>query len=185
MVNEQRQIYIGNRGDKRLTEEQIERLEDIGMTWENCNHAIRDDVWHGQFKRVKAFYIEHGHLDIPSEYGNGRGRALRLWLSRQRKLKATSKLSKEQIALLESIGMDWLTPSERDWETHYESAKRYYHRNGSLNIPCTYIDESGFPLGMWMWRIRTHKVKLKTSGANGNQVERLQRIGFVFVTVQT
>ena len=32
-LNEQRQIYIGNRGKKTLTKEQIERLEAIGMTW--------------------------------------------------------------------------------------------------------------------------------------------------------
>lgn len=30
-LNEQRQIYIGNRNGKRLTEEQIEKLERIGM----------------------------------------------------------------------------------------------------------------------------------------------------------
>ena len=46
-------------------------------------------------------------------------------------------------------------------------------------MPCTYVDEDGLPLGMWLWRIRKNKVKLKTSGANGNQVERLAKIGFV------
>ena len=32
-VNEQRQTYIGNRGEKRLTTEQIRRMEAIGMVW--------------------------------------------------------------------------------------------------------------------------------------------------------
>lgn len=32
-LNEQKQIYVGNRGKKRLTDDQIHRLEAIGMTW--------------------------------------------------------------------------------------------------------------------------------------------------------
>ena len=44
------------------------------------------------------------------------------------------------------------------------------------------VDESGFPLGMWLWRIRTNKIKLKTEGGNGNQIERLRTIGFEFTT---
>ena len=38
-VNEQKQIYIGNRGKKKLTEEQIKRLEDIGIVWRNHSHV--------------------------------------------------------------------------------------------------------------------------------------------------
>lgn len=34
-LSEQRQIYIGNRGEKRLTQDQIERLETLGMRWES------------------------------------------------------------------------------------------------------------------------------------------------------
>jgi hypothetical protein len=32
---------------------------------------------------------------------------------------------------------------------------------------------------MWLWRVRTGKVKLRTSGENGNQIARLESIGFV------
>jgi hypothetical protein len=76
--------------------------------------------------------------------------------------------------------MDWLTTVERAWEIHYGAAERYYRRYGTLSMPSTYVDEDGCSIGLWIWNIRTNRVKLKTSGANGNQVERLQRIGFVF-----
>ena len=45
-LNEQRQIYIGNRPGKSLTTEQVRRLEAIGMTWgkrsnyKKTRHAI-------------------------------------------------------------------------------------------------------------------------------------------------
>lgn len=320
-VNEQRQIYIGNRGKKKLTEEQIKRLEAIGMVWENRNHLVWSESWYNQFKGAQVFYQQYGHLNIPSEYDNGNGKQLATWVVRQRALKAKGKLPKEQIELLESIGMvwviddpwevgyrhakeyyeqngnllapvsyicsdgynlgcwlqnqktnrksndkyrslddkqvallneigmvwdveeyrweesyqkaekfynknghlnvlssyrgedgynlynwiaiqrkkyhsqklsdnkiqklesigmDWLNSVEREWEEHYESAKRYYCAHGNLDISVSYIDESGFPLGMWLWRNRTNKVKLRTEGANGNQIERLKAIGFKF-----
>lgn len=320
-INEQRQIYIGNRGKKRLSEEQIKRLDAIGMVWENRNHITWSKAWHKQFKNVQVFYEKFGHLNIPSDYDEGAGKSFATWLVRQRDLKEKGKLSKEQIEMLEAIGMvwiiedpwevgfryaqeyyiangdllvnpnyicpdgynlggwitnqranaktkdknrrldqkrikkletigmvwnvgefrweeaykcaaafyrenghlvipryygqekefdlyewvmsqrnkyrlgelpedkiqklekigmDWLTSVERDWENHYASAERYYLKHGTLAMPCTYVDQSGFPLGMWLWRIRTNKVKLKTEGANGNQIERLEAIGFDF-----
>ena len=176
-LNEQRQMYIGNRGEKSLTAEQISRLEHIGMVWENRNQLAKNEAWQNQFSGVYAFYLENGHLEIPDDYAEGKGKSLALWLSRQRSQKSAGKLSAEQIASLNELGMDWLTSAERDWENHYESAKEYYNKNGTLDIPCAYVDENGFPLGMWMWRIKANKVKLKTTGANGNQLERLQKIG--------
>ena len=176
-LNEQRQMYIGNRGEKTLTADQIKRLEFIGMVWENRNQLAKTEAWKNQFHDVQIFYLEYGHLDVPDDYAGGKGKSLSIWLSRQRALKTSGKLSEEQIASLDELGMDWLTPTERDWEHHYESAREYYNKNKTLDIPSTYLDEKGFPLGMWLWRIRTNKVKLKTSGANGNQVERLQKLG--------
>ena len=319
-LNEQRQIYIGNRREKKLTEEQIKRLEAIGMVWENRKHLSWNAAWHNQFKRAQAFYQQYGHLNIPNEYDNGK--QLASWIGRQRTLKSKGKLTAEQISLLESvgmvwmfddlweigfrhaqeyyitngdllvhpnyvcldgynlggwisnqrancktadkyrkldrsqvrrlndigmiwsvgdfrwneaykraseffkenghlviprhygqekdfdlyewvtsqrnkyrsgdlsedkiqklekIGMDWLTSVERDWENHYHSAECYYRKHGTLTIPCTFVDESGFALGLWLWRIRTGKIKLKTEGANGNQIERLKAIGFEFL----
>ncbi len=55
-------------------------------------------------------------------------------------------------------------------------------KHGNLEIQCTYVDESGFPLGMWLWRIRGGKIELRTEGVNGNQLERLRTIGFEFST---
>ena len=176
-LNEQRQIYIGNRDKKALTKDQINRLEEIGMVWENRNQLVSDEAWQRKFRSVQAFYREYGHLNIPDDYAGGNGKSLSLWLNRQRKQKSASKLCQAQIEMLEDIGMDWLTPSEREWETHYESAKSYYWENGNLQMPCTYVDESGFPLGMWLWRIHTGKVKPKTTDGNGDQLARLREIG--------
>ena len=49
-------------------------------------------------------------------------------------------------------------------------------------MPTSYVSDDGFRLGLWLWRVRTGKTKLKTTGENGNQIARLESIGFVWST---
>ena len=76
--------------------------------------------------------------------------------------------------------MDWLSNQAREWETHFESCRRYYEKYGNLNMTTSFVSEDGFQLGLWLWRIRTGKMKLKTTGENGNQIARLESIGIVW-----
>ena len=122
-VNEQRQIYIGNRGDKRLTEDQVQRLEAIGMTWKNRHHMMQSEAWNNQYRAVKAFHDVFGHLNIPSDYESGKGKRLAQWLVKQRALKANNKLMGEQIALLDELGMVWSL--EDPWEIGFSHAVEY------------------------------------------------------------
>ena len=162
---------------RKLDKVQIKRLNEIGMVWN-----VGEFRWEEAYKRAAAFYRENGHLVIPRHYGQEKEFDLYEWVMSQRNKYRSGELSEDKIQKLEKIGMDWLTSVERDWENHYDSAERYYREHGTLTMPCTYVDESGFPLGMWLWRIRTNKTKLRTEGANGNQIERLRAIGFEFST---
>lgn len=56
-----------------LTDEQAEKLDDIGMRWE----SVRDLAWEKNYSAAKAYYGEHGDLKIPADYVvNG------VWLAR-------------------------------------------------------------------------------------------------------
>ena len=160
---------------RMLDKMQIERLNEIGMIWN-----VGEFRWDEAYKRAASFYRDNGHLVVPRNYGQEKEFDLYEWVMSQRNKYRMSQLSEDKIHKLEEIGIDWLTSVERDWENHYDSAERYYREHGTLIMPCSYVDDSGFPLGMWLWRIRTNKVKLKTDGANGNQVERLRAIGLEF-----
>ncbi|MBE5739716.1 MAG: helicase [Clostridiales bacterium] len=162
---------------RKLTPEQIERLDCIGMVWD-----VDEFRWEEAYKHAEDFYQEKGHLVVSRYYGQEKGFDLYEWVMSQRNKYRSGELSENKVQKLEKIGMDWLTSIERDWENHYDSAERYYRKHGTLTMPCTYVDESGFPLGRWLWRIRTNKIKVRTEGANGNQVERLRAIGFEFST---
>ncbi len=44
-------------------------------------------------------------------------------------------------------------------------------------MPTSYTDETGFGLDLWVRRMKKKRSELKTNGANGNQVQRLESIG--------
>lgn len=169
----QRNNYDSKNKYRKLSKERIARLEAIGMVWK-----IKDVQWDEAYARAKRYYRKHKDLAVQKGYKED-GYDLYEWIRVQREKYRSGELTARQIELMEQIGMDWLTTAERNWENHYDSAERYYHKHGTLTMPCTYVDENGVSLGMWLWRIRTNKVKLKTSGANGNQIERLAKLGFV------
>lgn len=106
-LNEQRQIYIGNRGKKCLTAEQIQKLEAIGMEWGNRAELHWDYAWETMYSAAKSFYLKNGNLKVPKGYCAEHGNRLDVWIRRQRSYKANGKLSDEQIARLDEIGMIW------------------------------------------------------------------------------
>ncbi len=158
-----------------LTEEQIKRLESIGMIWNQ-----KEECWEKAFALAADYSREHGHLIIPNRYKTADGYSLGEWIRSQREKKRDGTLEKDKEERLNAIGMDWLSNQAREWETHFESCRKYYEKYGNLNMTTSYVSDDGFQLGLWLWRIRTGKMKLKTTGENGNQIARLESIGIVW-----
>ena len=104
-LNEQRQIYIGKRKGKTLTDEQIKRLNAIGMDWGNRNHQKWSDAWEASYRDAKAYFEAHGDLKVPNGYQGASGKKLAPWVLRQKQLRISGKLSQERIAALRSIGL--------------------------------------------------------------------------------
>jgi hypothetical protein len=89
---------------KELTEEQIKKLETVGIR----PHISRNDVlWEQQYEEAKTFYRENGHLSVPKNYPVSTGRNLGTWVLRQRKKRRAGSLPEERIVLLDEIGMVW------------------------------------------------------------------------------
>ena len=79
-LNEQKQIYLGRRPGKRLTEEQISRLEAISVSWTNRS----EQSWEEQYREAKQYFEEYGNLSVPEGYLGQNGKRLDLWLKKQR-----------------------------------------------------------------------------------------------------
>lgn len=158
-----------------LTEEQIRRLESIGMVWK-----LNEENWEASYALAVAYSKEHGNLNIPNRYKTADGYSLGEWIRSQREKKQNGTLEKDKEERLAAIGMNWLSDRAREWEKRFHDCQKYYEEYGDLNMTTSYISEDGFQLGLWLWRIRTGKTKLQRSGENGNQVARLESIGIMW-----
>ena len=174
-LNEQRQIHLGKRKGKRLSEEQICRLESVGMTWD-----VRDSqAWREQMDEASAFYKDNGNLDVPMGYVSPNGKRLDLWISRQRKQRQNGNLTTEQIADLDALGMVWTVADS--WVVGYEYAKAFFDAKGHLAVPANYRCEDGYLLGRWIANQRSaykglgHHRKLSKE-----RIHRLEAIGMVW-----
>lgn len=178
-LNEQRQVYIGHRAGKTLTEDQISRLESIGMTWENRTHAAIERAWQEQYEEAKRYFQAHGDLKIPGDYRTTDGKNLRVWVLRQRSARKAGKLSQEKAELLTAIGMEW--EFDDPWEVGYTHASQYYRENGNLDAESGYVCEDGYRLGGWLANQRAnHNNPTEYHRLSEEQTKRLEAIGIVW-----
>ena len=88
-----------------LTEQQIARLDSIGMVWGN-----RDDrQWNEGYQKARRYFDAHGDLNVPVGYVSPDGYNLGNWVKRQRYTrhnpeKSCAVLTEDRIARLDTIG---------------------------------------------------------------------------------
>lgn len=92
----------------KLTDEQVERLNRIGMYWGNRN----DRQWNEGYQEAKRYFDAHGNLNVPADYVSPCGYNLGNWVKRQRYTrqnpeKSCAVLTEKRIAKLGEIGMRW------------------------------------------------------------------------------
>ena len=173
-IHRMRQQKNGTTDIGRLTEQRIAELERIGMVWD-----IYNDAWVKGYARAKAYFEEHGNLNVPVRYRMEDGYALGRWVAKQRNARdgkfQNRPLTEEQIRQLDAIGMVWGKSRDERWNDFYSEAQAYYLKNGNLEMPAQYKTQDGSCLGMWVY---DQKRNWK-SGKLGNpeRYERLAAIG--------
>lgn len=178
-VNEQRNIYIGNRPGKSLTQEQIQRLEAIGMDWSNRNHKNWSAAWESSYQDAKAYFEKNGDLKVPDAYKGTSGKYLSRWLLRQRELRKDGKLPAEQVRMLDEIGMIW--EIEDPWEIGYRHAEDYFQKNGNLEVTNQFVCEDGYRLGRWIANQRVkHNNPTKYRHLTEVQTQRLETLCIIW-----
>ena len=167
-LNNQKAIRKGKIVGK-LTEDQIQKLDDIGMIWDSLDY-----FWEQNFRLAKEYYLAHGNLDIPTNYKSTDGKHLGNWILRQRQLYKSNSLTDEQIKKLDSIGMDWMDRVDRVWENGFIEAKNYSEEYGNLSVPKNYRSNTDFPLGIWIQRQRS---LYKNNKISEDRFKRLTDVG--------
>ena len=169
-IQNQRNKYH-HHGAGQLTEDQIMRLNRIGMSWDPY-----EEEWTRQFQLAKAYFERNGNLLVPLRYSTELEPNLGAWINRQRRKKnekSGKALSQKQVSLLNSIGMIW-NPNEVYFEECIVEAKQYYEDVGDLEIEYSYISPSGKKLGLWIANLRK---SYKLNSLSDDRIKKLESIG--------
>lgn len=158
-----------------LPQEQVERLDALGMDWTNRN----DRKWMSLYDVAAAYYHEHGNLNVPSEYVTPDGVLLGKWVARQRYAylnpdRSSARVTPERKALLDKLGMVW--EKYDPWQERYDLALAYKTGHGDLEIPSVYKTEDGVWLGSWVSRQR----QALNSGSSALSSERRKLLRTLF-----
>ena len=164
-IQRQRSLYK----NKKISDDRIKRLTDIGMNW-------NPDNWESRFKLVKQYYEEHGTINI-SQKEVVQGVWLGKWIVSQKKAMEEGKLTHEQIEMLKTLPMEEVGRKENRWWSMYEEAKKYYLKFGHLNIPMDYLTSNGKKLSDWIIRQRRN---YKLGKMPLEHKEKLDEIGFIW-----
>ena len=158
-----------------LPQEQVERLDALGMDWTNRN----DRKWMSLYDVAAAYYHEHGNLNVPSEYVTPDGVLLGKWVARQRYAylnpdRSSARVTPERKTLLDKLGMVW--EKYDPWQERYDLALAYKTEHGDLEIPSVYKTEDGVWLGSWVSRQR----QALNSGSSALSSERRKLLRTLF-----
>lgn len=158
-----------------LPQEQVERLDALGMDWTNRN----DRKWMSLYDVAAAYYHEHGSLNVPSEYVTPDGVLLGKWVARQRYAylnpdRSSARVTPERKTLLDKLGMVW--EKYDPWQERYDLALAYKTEHGDLEIPSVYKTADGVWLGSWVSRQR----QALNSGSSALSSERRKLLRILF-----
>ena len=157
----QRQLYKSN----SLTDEQIKKLDSIGMDWMDRV----DRIWENGFIEAKNYSEEYGNLSVPKNYRSNTDFPLGIWIQRQRSLYKSNKMSEHRIKRLTDIGMNW---NPDNWESRFNLVKQYYEEHGNINISQKEVIQ-GVWIGKW---IVSQKKAMESGKLTNEQIEMLKTL---------
>lgn len=124
----QRRVHCGS-VPGTLTEEQVRRLDGIGMVWD-----VQQQRWEKYLAALKAYKDAYGDMDIKKDYVDPQGIALGNWVANLRNYRASglrsSYLTEERIRQLDELGFIW-SKVDSQWEMNFQAAQDYYRKHGT------------------------------------------------------
>ncbi|MBR1765147.1 MAG: Helicase associated domain protein [Ruminococcus sp.] len=168
------------------TFELIDKVADCKSLFEELEGTLSAS-WDIMYEKAKAYFDEHGDLEIPKDHYTEDGFSLGTWIATQRAVyrgtasKGNNPLTQVQIDKLTAIGMRWERAANLSWERYFEAAKQYFEKHGDLLPAVTFIDENGVDVGRWVRSQRTaRKNGISQYGLTEERIARLNEIGMVW-----
>ena len=172
-IQTQRRIRAG-KINGRLTEEQIQKLDELGMIWA----FPAKESWKRGYHALSVYCQKYGDADVKADYVTEDGYRLGKWVSNIRQKKKHGELALEKIQCLDELGMIWDKNSYL-WGLNYQAAKQYYEIHGNLQVPASYCTKDGICLGNWIQNLKQIYAgkKLEASELSEEQIRQMEAIG--------
>ena len=169
-----------------LSQDQINRLNALGMKWVKREHPYRDFDYY--YQQLIKFYRREGHIKVPTRFidpdtGCHLGNFINCVRQAKRGTGHDIVLADRQIEMLNDLGMVWqVQASPLPFDTYYEELLRYYRREGHIRVPGNYIvPENGCKLGKFIQRMRAIRAGTASSGfITQEQIAKLDAMGMVW-----
>lgn len=169
-----------------LSQDQINRLNALGMKWVKREHPYRDFDYY--YQQLIKFYRREGHIKVPTRFidpdtGCHLGNFINCARQAKRGTGHDIVLTDRQIEMLNDLGMVWqVQASPLPFDTYYEELLRYYRREGHIRVPGNYIvPENGCKLGKFIQRMRAIRAGSASSGfITQEQIAKLDAMGMVW-----
>ncbi len=172
----------------KLSEDQIQRLDKIGFDWSKRSHTLFEE----RFEELATFHAQFGHSDITAHQAGDSYHYLGRWCSEMRVAykkiqnneKSKTKLSQEQISLLNGIGFKWSLADQRCkivFEKRLMELRDFKAHYGHCDVSATRGDH--ISLGRWSNRIRTAYKRIANRSQHDaklsdEQIRILEDMGF-------
>ena len=169
-----------------LSQDQINRLNALGMKWVKREHPYRDFDYY--YQQLIKFYGREAHIKVPTRFidpdtGCHLGNFINCVRQAKRGTGHDIVLTDRQIEMLNDLGMVWqVQASPLPFDTYYEELLRYYRREGHIRVPGNYIvPENGCKLGKFIQRMRAIRAGTASSGfITQEQIAKLDAMGMVW-----
>ena len=148
-------------------------LKDCRRIFDELETALSAS-WEYMFDEASAYFKRNGDLLPGNDYVTEDGMKLGKWLVTQRiNYRNGTGISSARIEKLNSIGMDWRTLHERQWDEGYALARAYFERHGSLESS----NEMSPKLSNWLVKQRQRQ---RENEMPYEQFEKLSEIGMIW-----
>lgn len=171
-----RQYQKRNTTDIAINQERIERLEEMGFSWN-----IYEDLWMRRYQDLVKYYEHHGHSLVPVDYPPNP--KLGVWVRTQRGYKKTKdkgeqhSLSDARLELLERVDFQF-DVREAQWMQRFHEFEEHVRINGKGSIP---NHKSNKSLYIWVRHQRTYyrqQMKGESTPLSEKRKALLDALGF-------
>jgi superfamily II DNA or RNA helicase len=109
--------------------------------------GIASSWWDG-YGHARAYYDQHGNLDVPTGYVTATGYRLGTWLTAQRAERNSGTMPADRVRLLDQAGMIW-DRLDAAWMSAYQELRAFHAQHGHFEVPVYYCTADGIKLAEW------------------------------------